>query len=133
MNGPTALETRNDALVARARAVMPGGVSSPVRAFKAVGGQPLFIARGEGAYLYDVDGNQYIDYVGSWGPLILGHAHPDVLAAITQAASRGTSQSHGTHDRFRARTHEPEHFHCRHGRADLLRELHLQLGGCPER
>ncbi|HEX6121778.1 MAG TPA: glutamate-1-semialdehyde 2,1-aminomutase [Ktedonobacterales bacterium] len=82
---------RSEALFARARELMPGGVSSPVRAFKAVGGQPLFIARGEGAYLYDVDGNQYVDYVGSWGPLILGHAHPAVLAAISAAAARGTS------------------------------------------
>ncbi len=82
---------RSAELFARARAVIPGGVNSPVRAFKAVGGQPLFIDHGEGAYLYDVDGNQYIDYVGSWGPLILGHAHPRVTAAITAAAQRGTS------------------------------------------
>jgi glutamate-1-semialdehyde 2,1-aminomutase len=82
---------RSEALFARAHELMPGGVSSPVRAFKAVGGQPLFIARGEGAHLYDVDGNRYIDYVGSWGPLILGHAHPAVLEAITRAAARGTS------------------------------------------
>src|SRR5215470_684893 len=82
---------RSKELFARARELMPGGVSSPVRAFKAIGGQPLFIERGEGAYLYDVDGNRYIDYVGSWGPLILGHAHPRVLAALAEAAQRGTS------------------------------------------
>src|SRR5579885_1630765 len=82
---------RSDALFAHARELIPGGVSSPVRAFKAVGGQPLFIERGEGAYLYDADGNRYIDYVGSWGPLILGHSHPRVLDAIAEAAQRGTS------------------------------------------
>ena len=82
---------RSEALFARACELLPGGVSSPVRAFKAVGGQPLFIERGEGAYLYDVDGNRFIDYVGSWGPLILGHAHPAVLAALTRAAAHGTS------------------------------------------
>jgi glutamate-1-semialdehyde 2,1-aminomutase len=70
---------------------MPGGVSSPVRAFKAVGGTPLFIERGEGAYLVDVDGNRNVDYVLSWGPLILGHAHPRVVAALQDAVGRGTS------------------------------------------
>lgn len=70
---------------------MPGGVNSPARAFGAVGGEPVVIDRGEGAYLWDVDDNRYIDYVGSWGPLILGHAHPAVIAAIEQAARRGTS------------------------------------------
>jgi glutamate-1-semialdehyde 2,1-aminomutase len=78
-------------LFARAQGVIPGGVNSPVRAFRAVGGQPLFIARGQGPYLYDVDGNRFIDYVGSWGPLILGHAHPRVVEAITAVATRGTS------------------------------------------
>ena len=82
---------RSRELFERAREIIPGGVNSPVRAFRAVGGQPLFIARGEGAYVYDADGNRYIDYVGSWGPLILGHAHPHVLAAIAEAARRGTS------------------------------------------
>ncbi len=75
----------------QAQALLPGGVDSPVRAFRAVGGQPLFIERGEGAYLYDVDGNRYVDYVLSWGPLILGHAHPEVVAALQEAAARGTS------------------------------------------
>jgi glutamate-1-semialdehyde 2,1-aminomutase len=78
-------------LFAEAQTLMPGGVSSPVRAFKAVGGQPLFIERGEGAWLYDVDGNRFIDYVLSWGPLILGHAHGSVAKALGEAAFRGTS------------------------------------------
>mgnify|MGYP005815338311 CR=1 FL=1 len=71
--------------------LLPGGVDSPVRAFRAVGGRPLFIDHAEGPYLYDVDGNRFIDYVLSWGPLITGHAHPDVVAAIQEAAARGTS------------------------------------------
>src|SRR5438132_883460 len=75
----------------RALRVIPGGVNSPARAFGAVGGQPLFIARGEGPYLHDLDGNQYLDYIGSWGPLILGHAHPRVVEAVTEAARRGLS------------------------------------------
>ncbi len=70
---------------------MPGGVNSPARAFGAVGGEPIFFERGQGAYLFDLDGNRYIDYVGSWGPMILGHAHPIVLEAIAKAAERGTS------------------------------------------
>jgi glutamate-1-semialdehyde 2,1-aminomutase len=78
-------------LFERAKTLLPGGVDSPVRAFRAVGGQPLFIERGEGAYLYDVDGNRYIDYVLSWGPLIAGHAHPSVVDAIQRAAAKGTS------------------------------------------
>jgi glutamate-1-semialdehyde 2,1-aminomutase len=78
-------------LFQQAQTLLPGGVDSPVRAFRAVGGQPLFIERGEGPYLYDVDGNRYIDYVLSWGPLIAGHAHPKVVEAIQQAAARGTS------------------------------------------
>ncbi|HET9752149.1 MAG TPA: aminotransferase class III-fold pyridoxal phosphate-dependent enzyme, partial [Myxococcales bacterium] len=76
---------------ARAKGLFPGGVNSPVRAFKGVGGDPLFVARGEGARLYDEDGNSFIDYVLSWGPLLAGHAHPKILAAIQQAASLGTS------------------------------------------
>jgi glutamate-1-semialdehyde 2,1-aminomutase len=75
----------------RAKTLIPGGVNSPARAFGGVGGSPLFFTKGEGAYLYDLDGNRYIDYVGSWGPLILGHAHPRVVAAVHQAATRGTS------------------------------------------
>ncbi len=83
--------TQSKALFAEAVNLLPGGVNSPVRAFRAVGGQPLFIDHGEGAYLYDVDGNRYIDYVLSWGPLILGHAYPQVVAAIQDAAAKGTS------------------------------------------
>jgi glutamate-1-semialdehyde 2,1-aminomutase len=79
------------ALFAEAVNLLPGGVNSPVRAFRAVGGQPLFIERGEGAYLVDVDGNRYVDYVLSWGPLILGHAHPRIVTALQAAVERGTS------------------------------------------
>ena len=75
----------------RAEQVTPGGVNSPVRAFGAVGGEPVFIVRGEGAHIWDADGNEYIDYVGSWGPLILGHAAPQVVEAIMDAATRGAS------------------------------------------
>ena len=78
-------------LFQQAQNIFPGGVNSPVRAFRAVGGQPLFIERGAGPYLYDVDGNRFIDYVLSWGPLISGHAHPEVVEAIQQAALKGTS------------------------------------------
>ncbi len=82
---------RSQAQFARARRVIPGGVNSPARAFGAVGGEPPFIDRGEGPSLYDVDGNRYLDYVGSWGPLILGHAHPEVVAALEEALRKGTS------------------------------------------
>ena len=82
---------RSQELFARAKAVIPGGVSSPVRAFKAVGGDPPFIARAQGARVFDEDGRGYVDYVGSWGPMILGHADPRVLEAIAAAAARGTS------------------------------------------
>jgi glutamate-1-semialdehyde 2,1-aminomutase len=79
------------ALQKRAAQLIPGGVNSPVRAFGSVGGEPPFLVRGEGAYVWDADGNQYIDYVGSWGPLILGHSVPDVIDAIVHAARKGTS------------------------------------------
>ena len=79
------------ALFGRAKAVTPGGVNSPVRAFRAVGGTPRFMARGKGPYLYDADGREYVDLVCSWGPMILGHAHPAVLEAVTRAASNGFS------------------------------------------
>ena len=75
----------------QAERLIPGGVNSPVRAFRAVGGDPPFLVRGEGAYVWDADGNQYIDYVGSWGPLILGHSLPGVIDAISRAARQGTS------------------------------------------
>ena len=83
--------TRSAELFDRAKAVLPGGVNSPVRAFRAVGGTPFFVARAQGARLTDVDGRTYLDYVGSWGPLLLGHAHPAVLEAIRAAAERGWS------------------------------------------
>lgn len=83
--------THSQELFSRAQQVMTGGVNSPVRAFKGVGGTPLFIAKGNGAYLFDVDDNRYIDYVGSWGPLILGHAHPEVIAAVQKTAANGLS------------------------------------------
>ncbi|GAP34777.1 glutamate-1-semialdehyde 2,1-aminomutase [Piscinibacter sakaiensis] len=81
----------NDQLFDRARRVIPGGVNSPVRAFRAVGGTPRFIARAEGPYLWDAEGRRYIDYIGSWGPMILGHGHPAVLEAVTKAARDGLS------------------------------------------
>ncbi len=83
--------TRSQALFQRAQQLMPGGVNSPVRAFRGVGGAPLFIAHAGGAYLHDADGNRYVDYVMSWGPLILGHAHPAVVEALQAQVPRGTS------------------------------------------
>ncbi|MDG2381056.1 MAG: glutamate-1-semialdehyde 2,1-aminomutase [Pirellulaceae bacterium] len=82
---------RSHQIFAAAQKLMPGGVNSPARAFGAVGGEPIVIERGEGAYLYDVDANKYIDYIGSWGPMILGHAHPTVIAAVQDSVGRGTS------------------------------------------
>jgi glutamate-1-semialdehyde 2,1-aminomutase len=82
---------KSERLFAQAADLMPGGVSSPVRAFQAVGGTPFFVERGEGAYLVDADGNRYVDYILSWGPLILGHAHPRVVAALEEAVRHGTS------------------------------------------
>jgi glutamate-1-semialdehyde 2,1-aminomutase len=82
---------RSEELFAEAKNLFPGGVNSPVRAFRGVGGTPRFIDHGAGAYIYDADGNRYVDYVLSWGPLILGHAHPEVVAAICAQAARGTS------------------------------------------
>ena len=81
----------NAQLFERAQAVIPGGVNSPVRAFRAVGGTPRFIARAQGAYLWDAEGQRYIDYIGSWGPMILGHGHPAVLEAVLKAAHDGFS------------------------------------------
>jgi len=85
------MHERSRALFERSRALIPGGVNSPVRAFGAVGGTPPFMREGRGAYVIDEDGRQYVDYVGSWGPLILGHAHPAVLQAVQRAAARGLS------------------------------------------
>jgi glutamate-1-semialdehyde 2,1-aminomutase len=83
--------TRSGEILERAERVLPGGVNSPVRAMGSIGRAPIFIASGRGARLRDVDGNEYVDWVSSWGPLILGHAHPDVLAAVREAAARGTT------------------------------------------
>ena len=92
---PTAAVQRSiansEAAFARARKLMPGGVSSPVRAFKAVGGTPLFIKQGDGCIVTDVDGNKYIDYVASYGPLIAGHSNERVVAALSKAIGRGTT------------------------------------------
>ncbi len=86
---PSGPPSRNEALFVRSAAYIPGGVNSPVRAFRAVGGTPRFFVRGQGALLWDADGQAYIDYVGSWGPAILGHAHPEVVAAVKAQADRG--------------------------------------------
>ncbi len=83
--------SQNQTLFERAQRVIPGGVNSPVRAFRAVGGTPRFITRGDGAYIYDADGQRYVDYIGSWGPMILGHGHPAVLEAVISAAREGFS------------------------------------------
>src|SRR5215217_3112663 len=83
--------TASGALFERARQLMPGGVNSPVRAFRAVGGAPRFVARGAGARVWDADGHELIDFIGSWGPLILGHAHPAVVAAVTRQVQEGTA------------------------------------------
>ena len=83
--------TRSEEAFRIACRVIPGGVDSPVRAARAVGRNPVFLARGEGAHVWDVDGNGYVDYVGSWGPLICGHAHPAVVEALCRAAQQGSS------------------------------------------
>ena len=83
--------TSNQALFERAQRVIPGGVNSPVRAFRAVGGTPRFISRGHGAYIWDAEGQRYVDYIGSWGPMILGHGHPAVQEAVQKAALDGFS------------------------------------------
>mgnify|MGYP001090706933 CR=1 FL=1 len=87
---------RSAELYERALKVMPGGVNSPVRAMRQIGRDPIFIERGEGCELFDVDGNRYLDWVGSWGPLILGHADAEVIAAVSAAAARGTSYGAAT-------------------------------------
>ena len=83
--------TKSEQLFQQAVKLMPGGVNSPVRAFGAVGGNPRFIERAKGPYVWDVDGNRYIDYIGSWGPMILGHSHPAVYEAVVKAAEKGLS------------------------------------------
>ena len=82
---------KSEALFNKAKSVIPGGVNSPVRAFKSVGCNPIFIEKASGSKIYDADGNEYIDYVGSWGPMILGHCHPKVVEAIQQTAASGAS------------------------------------------
>ena len=82
---------QNDALFERARQSIPGGVNSPVRAFKAVGGTPRFVQRAQGAYFWDANGKRHIDYIGSWGPMILGHGHPAVVEAVQKAVLEGFS------------------------------------------
>lgn len=91
MVNTTIKTTKSQEVFAAAQNLMPGGVSSPVRAFKSVGGQPIVFDRVKGAYIWDIDGNQYIDYVGTWGPAICGHAHPEVIAALHDALEKGTS------------------------------------------
>src|SRR5271155_2628232 len=82
---------KSEDLFACAQKLIPGGVNSPVRAFRGVGGSPLFIVRGKGSHIFDADGNEFIDYVGSWGPLLLGHAHPAIVQAVSEALQSGTS------------------------------------------
>jgi glutamate-1-semialdehyde 2,1-aminomutase len=89
--GGRALLSRSSELYARAEQLLPGGVNSPVRAMRAIGRDPIFLERGEGPYVWDVDGDRYVDWVSSWGPLILGHAHPSVVEAVSDAAAKGTS------------------------------------------
>src|SRR5438067_9844900 len=84
-------KANSEKLFAEALRLIPGGVNSPVRAFRAVGGQPFFVNKAKGAHVWDVDGNDYVDYVGTWGPAILGHAHPKIIKAIQEAAENGTS------------------------------------------
>ena len=84
-------QSKSEALFSRAQKSIPGGVNSPVRAFRSVGGSPPFIVRGQGSRIWDADGNEYIDYVGSWGPLLLGHRHPDIVRAVEEALAHGTS------------------------------------------
>lgn len=87
------MNTKSRELFQKALKLMPGGVNSPVRAFRAVGGDPVFIAGGKGSSIVDVDGRSYLDYVMSWGPLILGHSHPEVIEALAKALERGTSSA----------------------------------------
>jgi glutamate-1-semialdehyde 2,1-aminomutase len=90
-NGSMISRVKSEQLFAEALKHIPGGVNSPVRAFRAVGGQPFFVNRAKGSHVFDVDGNEYVDYVGTWGPAILGHAHPGIISAVQRAAENGTS------------------------------------------
>ena len=98
------MTSRNQQLFEQSQRHIPGGVNSPVRAFKSVGGTPLFFQRGRGAYVWDADDKSYIDYVGSWGPLILGHAHPLVVKAVQQIAENGLSFGAPTDSNWKWRT-----------------------------
>jgi len=91
MSTPSSKRIHSHAAFAKAKQLIPGGVNSPARAFHGVGGEPIFMAHAAGQYLFDIDGNRYLDYIGSWGPMILGHAHPQVIEAIQRAAAKGTS------------------------------------------
>src|SRR5690242_17269313 len=91
MPAPNSSRPHDEQLLARAQQRIPGGVNSPVRAFRAVGGVPVFVDRAEGAYVFDTKNRGFVDYVGSWGPMILGHAHPDIIREIRDVAGHGTS------------------------------------------
>src|SRR5438045_5752836 len=88
---PIISRTKSEQLFAEALKYIPGGVNSPVRAFRAVGGQPFFVNKAKGARIWDADGNEYLDYVGTWGPSILGHAHPKIIQALKETADNGIS------------------------------------------
>ena len=121
----------SEELFARASKVIPGGVNSPVRAFRAVGGEPIFIREAHGPVLVGADGTEYIDYVGSWGPIILGHAHPDVVDAIRKAAEKGTSYGAPTESENRHRGANPR---CRSVDGDVATRVERNRGdhGCVE-
>ena len=100
---------RNTTLFERAKALIPGGVNSPVRAFKAVGGTPRFVKRAQGAHFWDANDQRFIDYIGSWGPMILGHGHPAVLEAVQKAALEGFSFGAPTAADFDMPPHDTQH------------------------
>ena len=113
---------KSEKLFAEALKFIPGGVNSPVRAFRAVGGQPFFVNRAKGARVWDVDDNEYIDYVCTWGPAILGHAHPKIIAAVKAAAEKGTS--FGIPNPLRSHDGEIDLFAC----ARCAKSPHVQFG-----
>ena len=96
LTGRAAAGTRSAELYERALRLMPGGVNSPVRAMRSIGRDPIFVAEASGAEIVDADGNRYVDWMQSWGPLVLGHAHPEVIAAVREAAQRGTTYGAAT-------------------------------------
>jgi len=105
----------SESLFSEALRFIPGGVNSPVRAFRAVGGQPFFVNKAKGSRVWDVDGNEYVDYVCTWGPAILGHAHPKIIKAVQQAAEYGTSFGIPADMRRRAKCAKGPHVQLRHG------------------